>query len=447
MIRAADEAAMGASREDTGRRARSVDWITVATFWLCMVVATLDRQVIAIAARAIQLDLHLSDTQLGFVQGPAFAFCAAAAGLPVGWLLDRRNRVSVAAICFGIWSITTSLTAFASSFATLAIARGGGSFGEAGLAPAALSIFADRFPVRTIPRVSALFLTAPFIGAGLGLFIGGVLLDAFTRAMPTLPMLAAFHPWQLVFLTVGCPGVVLAVVLKFIVRDPPRLEHAPVTLAADDKGADRKPGRLIALYIIGMTALVLILFVQLAWLPLRLQRSFGLTAAAAGLVIGPSYIVAGLTGAGLSGWLASSVANDRVLARVTNILLLVTMLLIAPLILAALGNDQRLAGACFFLGAIPLSMALTLAATPIQLLVSGRGRARTLALSSVAFNVVGAGVGPLLPGIISDRLGGHANAIGWGMAVVTTGAALISIAAFAGVRAAIGRHTAVPVAA
>uniref|UniRef100_UPI0015765BC9 MFS transporter n=1 Tax=Sphingomonas bacterium TaxID=1895847 RepID=UPI0015765BC9 len=195
-------------------------WVTVGIFWLSMTVASLDRQVIAITAHAIQGDLHLTDTQLGFIQGPAFAFCAAAAGLPVGWLLDRRNRVAVAATCFAIWSATTSMIGLASSFSTLAVARSGGAIGEAGLAPAALSIFADLFPVRRIPRASALFLTAPFIGAGLGLFVGGVLLDGFTRALPTLPpLLRGFHSWQLVFLTVGCPGVVLAIVLKLAVRD------------------------------------------------------------------------------------------------------------------------------------------------------------------------------------------------------------------------------------
>ncbi len=410
--------------------------IAVGMFWFCLVVATLDRQVIAITAHAIQLDLKLSDTQIGFIQGPAFAFCAAAAGLPVGWLLDRRNRVSIAAVCFGIWSLTTSLMAFAGSFVTLAVARGGGSVGEAGLAPAALSIFADRFSVKAIPRASAFFLTAPFIGAGLGLFVGGLLLDGFTRAMPGLPAaLAGFHPWQLVFLAVGPPGILLALLLKLVVRDPPRTEHAPVPLA--ETGGASATGRVIALFIVGMTMLVLILFVQLAWMPMRLQRSFGMGAADAGLLIGPSYIVAGLLGAGLSGWLASSVPAERVLARVIDVILVGTVLLIAPFLGAMLGGRQ-VAGWGFFLGALPLTAAMTLAATPVQLLVSGRHRARTLALASVSFNVVAAGVGPLLPGVISDALTGRvANPIGCGMAAVTGAAALVALAAFLGVRASI----------
>ncbi len=418
-------------------------WTTVGMFWLCMTVASLDRQVIAIAARAIQADLHLSDTQLGFIQGPAFAFCAAATGLPIGWLLDRRNRVSVAAACFAIWSATTSLMAFAGSFATLAVARGGGAVGEAGLAPAALSIFPDRFPVRQIPRASALFLTAPFVGAGLGLFVGGMLLDDFTTALPGLPaFLRGFFPWQLVFLTVGCPGVVLAIVLKLVVRDPPRREHAALALDAAPRAAGGSgTAGLLALYILGMTMLVLILFVQLAWLPMRLQRSFAISASAAGLVIGPSYIVAGLLGAALSGWLASAVAGERVLPRVIDIILVASALLAGPFLFAVLSSDARLASWGFFAGALLLCTALTLAATPVQLLVPASGRARTLALSTVSFNVVGAGIGPLLPGLISDRLAaGTTNAIGAGMGIVTAGAAAVAVIAFVGVRLAIRRR-------
>lgn len=416
-------------------------WVTVGVFWLCMTVASLDRQIIAIAAHAIQADLHLSDTQLGFIQGPAFAFCAAATGLPIGWLLDRRNRVTVAAACFAIWSATTSMIGFANSFATLAIARGGGAVGEAGLAPAALSIFPDRFAVRHIPRASALFLTAPFVGAGLGLFVGGVLLDSFTRALPGLPAFwRGFYPWQLVFLTVGCPGVALAIVLKLVVRDPPRREHAALALDASPENGGGTAG-LLALYILGMTALVLLLFVQLAWLPMRFERSFAITASAAGLIIGPSYIVAGLLGAALSGWLASAVAGARVLVRVIDIILVASALLAGPFLLAALSGDTRLASWGFFAGALLLCTALTLAATPIQLLVAASGRARVLALSTVSFNVVGAGVGPLLPGMISDRIATNTtNAIGVGMGIVTAAAAAVAIIAFAGVRLAIRRR-------
>ena len=415
----------------------SAGWLAVAVFWPCLVVATLDRQIISITGRDIQLDLHLTDTQLGFIQGPAFAFCAALAGVPLGWLLDKFNRVTVSSICFALWSVATSLTGLAGGFIGLSLARGGGALGEAGLAPAALSIFADHFSADKVPRASATFLTAPFVGAGLGLVCGGLLLDVFAKVIPLAPFgLSHAKPWQLVFLTVGLPGLLLALVLPLLVKDPGRAERAPLELTGDDgqTHAKESPVAVLALFILGMTALVTLMYVQLAWLPIRFLRSFSITPAQAGLMIGPSYMAAGLLGAGLSAWLAGAVPPERTLQRVMNVILIATLLLVAPIATAALATDKWVAAAAFFVGTTLLCMALTLAAAPVQLLVPRRYRARTLGLSTVAFNCVGAGLGPFSVGFISDHLKGHANAIGLAIVIVSVLSASVSVLAIFRVR-------------
>ena len=415
---------------------RSSPWRTVWAFWICFVIATLDRQVIAITGGSIQKDLHLTDTQLGFVQGPAFAFCAAFAGVPVGWLLDRGNRVKVSAVCFAIWSATTSLTALATSFTGLALARSGGALGEAGLAPAALSIFADTFPPREIPRASSAFLTAPFVGAGLGLFCGGFLLDIFTPLAGHLPgLLSAFGPWQLVFLAVGFPGFFVALALPWIVKDPARRPHPPLALDPSAPQAGKtKTAWLLVLFVAGMTSLVILMYIELSWLPIRFMRSFGTTPSQTGAIIGPLYVVPGLSGALLAGWLSSRGSPKRVLIRVLDIIVAATALLIVPFAIAALAPDKIVAAGGFFVGSLCLCTALTLAASPIQLLVSTGGRARALAFSTVAFNVVGAGLGPLLVGVGSDRLGPRPNAIGESMVLVGSVSVLVGLVALLGVR-------------
>jgi MFS family permease len=405
-------------------------WWVVSAFWLCLMVATIDRQIVAVAGKAIQADLRLSDGQLGFIQGPAFAFCAAFGGVPVGWLLDRLNRVRVSASCFAIWSAATSLTAAAASFPFLAVVRGVGAIGEAGLAPAALSIYADIFSAKNVARASAIFLTAPLVGMGAGLAIGGMLLDLFTRhigAMP--PLLAHFAPWQLVYLVAGLPGLLLAAGLATLIRDPGRpasaREAAP--LVADDPTLDPVDRRGLILFAFGMTALVVVLYVQVSWLPMRFLRSFGLSAARTGLLIGPSYMAGTLLGAALAGGLAGAAASHHVLRRALGIVLAASLLLAPPLVLADMAPDLWLAMGAFFAGAVLLGMTLALSSVPVQLCVPRTQRARALALMTVSFNVIGAGGGPLIAGLLSDRLTGHANAIGEAMAITSVSGALVAI--------------------
>ena len=406
-------------------------WAVVGIFWLCLVVATVDRQLISITGKAVQGDLHLSDSQLGFIQGPAFALCAAFGGLPVGWLLDRANRVRVAAICFAFWSISTSLTGLTSSFWTMAAMRGGGAIGEAGVAPAALSIFSELFPPNKVARASSIFLTAPLVGMGLGLFLGGVLLDAFTHAAAHLPgLMRSFRPWQLVFLTAGLPGLLLALILPRVVRDPWHSDTRngiEPTAEASARTEFARVGRTLVLFTLGMTALVLILYVQISWLPMRFLRSFEVSPSEAGLIIGPTYVVASLVGAGLAGWLSGMVPPDRVLVRVIDVVLAAALLLLAPLLLADLSETRWIASASFFLGMMLLGMALSLASVPVQLLVSRQRRAQSLALMTISFNVAGGGLGPVVAGMLSDRLAGHANAIGRAMALASSGGALVAV--------------------
>jgi MFS family permease len=405
-----------------GRIARP--WAVVAFFWICLMVASIDRQLIAITGKAIQADLHLSDGQLGFVQGPAFAFCSAFGGLPIGWLLDRANRVRVSAWCLAFWSATTSLTGLSSSFVAVSALRGGGAIGEAGLAPAALSIFVEIFPAGGVARASAIFLTAPLIGMGLGLLIGGLLLDGFTAIAPQLPgLIAALRPWQMVYLVAGIPGVLLAIALPRLIADPWHGQPARL-VSADGPGLDAAAIRNLAGFVFGATALVIILYVQISWLPIRIMRSFGSVASATGVIIGPTYVLASLIGAAVAGWLTSRVPAGRVLGRVTNIMLVATALLIIPFALADLSTQLWLAEAGFFAGALLLATALSLISTPVQLLMPRHRRGRALAMMTVSMNIGGAGLGPLVAGLLSDRLSGHANSVGLAMAALTAVSAL-----------------------
>jgi MFS family permease len=419
-------------------------WVVVAIFWVCLTVATIDRQLISITGRAIQVDLHLTDGQLGFIQGPAFAFCAAFGGLPIGWLLDRVNRIKVAAWCLAFWSATTSLTGLSSNFLAVSVLRGGGAIGEAGIAPGALSVFTEIFSARGVARASAIFLTAPLIGMGLGLLLGGLLLDVFTAAAPHFPgWFAGLRPWQLVFVVAGMPGLLLALLLPKMVVDPWHARPARQAEALAES-VDAATIWTLCWFVLGATALVIILYVQISWLPIRFMRSFGAAASKTGALIGPAYIAASLFGALAAGWLSSRAAAGRVLVRVVDIMLVAAVLLVVPFVLADVTDKLWLAAVSFFVGASLLSIALMLISTPVQLVMPRHHRGRALAMMTISMNIFGAGMGPWLAGVLSDRLAGHANAVGLAMASLSVASAMVVVLLLLLVRARIGRLTLLP---
>jgi len=199
-------------------------WVTLGVLIVVYVFNFVDRQILAILAERIKADLGVSDAQLGFLYGTAFAVFYAVFGIPLGLLADLGNRRSVIAAGLGFWSLMTTLSGFATSFPQLAMARIGVGVGEAASAPAAYSMLSDLFPKRQRATVMALYSAGIYIGSGLGLFIGAQIVERWDRAfaLGTAPFDLA--GWQVAFLVVGPPGIILAPFL-FMIREPVRGER------------------------------------------------------------------------------------------------------------------------------------------------------------------------------------------------------------------------------
>ena len=196
-------------------------WITLAILVVVYVFNFVDRQILAILAERIKGDLGVSDAQLGFLYGTAFAVFYAVFGIPLGLLADIGNRRSVIAAGLGFWSLMTTLSGFASSFPQLALARIGVGVGEAASAPAAYSMLSDLFPKRQRATVLALYSAGIYIGSGLGLFIGAQIVERWDRAFGAGPAPFDLAGWQVAFLVVGPPGLILAPLL-LLIREPVR---------------------------------------------------------------------------------------------------------------------------------------------------------------------------------------------------------------------------------
>jgi MFS family permease len=181
----------------------------------------LDRQILSILAERIKTDLDLRDDQIGFLYGTAFAVFYALFGIPLGRLADVWVRTRLIALGLAVWSLMTAASAFARNFAELSAARIGVGIGEASANPAAYSLLSDSFPAARRATVLAIYSSGIYLGAGLGLGIGGLIVERWDAAYAGAAVPFGLRGWQVAFLAVGLPGLLLATWVATL-REPPR---------------------------------------------------------------------------------------------------------------------------------------------------------------------------------------------------------------------------------
>ena len=182
----------------------------------------IDRNILSILAEDIKADLAISDAQMGFLYGTVFAVFYAVFGIPLARFADVGTRRSLIAVGLAFWSTMTAASGLARSFGTLAACRIGVGIGEASASPAAYSMLADYYPPRRRATAIASYAGGVYIGAGIGLFLGGLVLDMWAAKYP-IPTDAPFglRGWQVAFMLVGIPGVFLAAWVRTL-REPIR---------------------------------------------------------------------------------------------------------------------------------------------------------------------------------------------------------------------------------
>lgn len=204
---AADAQARGARTKVDGAYARYVLFVLVIVY----VFNFIDRQILAILAEDLKADLGVTDGQLGFLYGTAFAVFYATFGIAFGRLADICNRTKLISVGLGFWSIMTALSGLARGFLPLAACRFGVGVGEASTTPASLSMLYDYFSPRARTTIAAIYSSGVYIGAGFGLVLGGVVLNSWNTTWPlaeSAPL--GLKGWQAALMIVGLPGVIVA---------------------------------------------------------------------------------------------------------------------------------------------------------------------------------------------------------------------------------------------
>ncbi|MBS0360716.1 MAG: MFS transporter, partial [Proteobacteria bacterium] len=168
----------------------------------------IDRTIISILGQSIKESLKISDAQLGALGGLYFALLYTFLGIPIARLAERASRVNIIAVAIALWSAFTAFCGSAGSYVILAACRFGVGIGEAGLSPPAHSLISDYFPPKERASALSMYSFGIPLGSMLGLILGGWIAGAFS--------------WRMAFVVVGAPGLIIALLIKLLIKEPPR---------------------------------------------------------------------------------------------------------------------------------------------------------------------------------------------------------------------------------
>jgi predicted MFS family arabinose efflux permease len=351
----------------------------------------IDRQIAGILAEPIKHDLRLTDSQLGWLGGSAFALFYTVLAIPIARIADRGDRSIVLTVGLALWSLATALCGFAQNFAQLFLARMSVGVGEAaGVAPA-YSLLGDLYPLERRARAMALFSLGIPLGSALGVVFGG--------------LIAAQVNWRAAFIALGIAGLVFAPIYKFGVRDPHHGEgETRASVAAVFAVVARKPSFWLMSFAAGTGSLVS--YGLAFWIPSFLARSFHLDLVDRSLIFGGIQLVGGVAGVWLGGVIGDRVRRARPSAYA--LVPAVAYALCLPAFLLAFSSHSLVIAALLFL--IPTALSLVWLGPVIGAvtgLVPPHMRATASAMYLFILNLIGLGLGMLVIGMISDALTGR----------------------------------------
>ncbi|MBU6212065.1 MAG: MFS transporter [Gammaproteobacteria bacterium] len=374
-------------------------WYLVAVLMLAYVFALIDRQLLSLMVEPIRASIAISDTQVGLLQGFAFALFYTVFGLPLGWLADRRSRKLLLAAGVAVWSLATAACGFADTFIDLFIARVFVGIGEAVLAPTAVSLIADAFPPHRRAIAMSTYVSAGSIGAGLALLFGGV-------AVGLASAVAGFEAWQTVFLMLGLPGLIVAAMCLTVI-EPVRREPPPVRAAVRSGeglwSTLRDNASVLGPQITGISLFSLMSYALLAWIPTFLLRTHGMPVTQSGFWFGLAFAVLGPTGAVFGGWLAKEALERGLRAPNLRVAALGVGLAWIPYVAGTIVANPWIAIALFGLATSLAAIASGPSITALQELAPAAVRGQLVAAYYFSLNLVGYGLGPVGAAWISDR--------------------------------------------
>lgn len=400
-------------------------WLVVAYLIVLYTSSFIDRTILGLLVEPIRADLDITDTEFGLIAGFSFALLYTLAGIPMGWVVDHGSRRMLIAGGCAVWSLMTALCGLANSFWQLFAARVGVGVGEATLSPASYSLLSDLFARDKLARALSFYSLGIPLGSGLALLIGGSVVAVVADLQVDMPFVGGLRPWQIVFLLIGIPGLLLAALTPVIIKEPSR--H---NIAAEGVGVNEKPtipatisylwqrrGTYLTIFL-GVSAGAAFSYAASTWMPATLIRVHQFSAAEAGIFLGSAMLALGIPGCIFAGWLADHlVARGRADGHLVVGKVYVTGMFVCgalgPLMPWPAVSLTLIAGLGFF--------SFTWTGVPtalLQIITPNRMRGQTSGIYLFVVNSVGLGLGPTAVGFFTDFTFGDETAVGKSLALV-----------------------------
>lgn len=390
-------------------------------FMLAYLLSYIDRQILSLLIGPIQADLHLGDTQFACLNGLAFSLLYAVLGFPLASLSDRKPRPPIIVAGVVLWSLATMACGFCNSFWSLFLCRVLVGLGEAALAPAVYSFLADSVLKEKLACTLSIFFLGSFLGSGCAFLFGGSLLGVAQQYNVT-----SLHAWQVCFLVVGLPGLVLGAVIAATVHEPARRRVAgPRVPAAQAIAFFRQHKTFFSLHMLGYTLLAVTLFSLFSWMPAQMMRIHYMTHTQLGLTLGLIVIVCGSAGVCASGALIDYLTRQGVVCASQIVAASAAFLASVPLVISVLTHDNHLAVISFAVAFFFASFPMPPSATVLQIVVPVPMRARFSATMLFCNAIGGLSGGSLLIGALNDKVFHSPSAIGLSMALVAGTASVL----------------------
>ena len=369
-------------------------WLLCGVYMLNM----LDRQLLSILIEPIRTEFALSDTHMGFLGGLAFALFYTTLGMPLARLADRSHRVNIIAVSIAVWSAFTALSGLAKGFWHLLAARVGVGIGEAGCNPAAYSLISDYFEPRRRATALSIYQMGGYAGGFVGLMLGGAI--------------AQEYGWRVAIYVVGLPGIVIALLVKFSLREPPRGFSDPVQQVTAPPPALEVLRTLWAKRSFRHLSFAAALHNFAVYgagnfYSAFLIRTHQMSLAEVGVKLAVVTLVGGVAGSYVGGLLSERIATQRAESRDYIRVPAASLVIGFPIsqLVFALDNSTlvmwTMVVSIFFSAAY-----LAPSITATYGLVGVRERALASALLLLILNLIGLGFGPLVAGVVSDTLRG-----------------------------------------
>lgn len=401
------ETAQGTTPADAVRAPPSA-WFTLGAILIILMFGFVDRQVLTLVAAPMSKALHITDAQLGLVQGLAFAVFALLATYPLAWAADRFDRRWTLGFCIALWSVGTAACGLAQNFTQLFLAAVAIAAGEAGIAPIALSVIPDLFEGRERVLANSINYFAGYLGISVALILGGAAISGLDSVRGSLPAIfQSIATWRIAFFLVATPAPLFIVLAAFT-----RLRRAPHTAVTTGEADTtslipflRNHAPALFLIFVGLALFSMAFGGFLVWLPVAAARIFGATPVQNGLGMGLATAL-GMIGGILTGTLLlrryhpliGIIASIRI--GWVALLLATPVLFLFPFATSAV-QVYVLMGLLMFTG----TLFGCLVPNILQSLAPPLLRARIFGVYSIV-SILIAGVSPTIVGILSDQIGG-----------------------------------------